>query len=67
MRAQEFVTEIKRLRKGGWRGDQFFSFDVQPGRTGKELEAAVKTQLNQVYNESYRVNIGLYAVWTGAA
>jgi hypothetical protein len=55
------------LGKGAWRGDQFFSFDVQPGRTGKELEAVVKTHLSQVYNENYRVNTGLYAVWTGAA
>jgi hypothetical protein len=55
------------LGKGAWRGDQFFSFDVQPGRTGKELEAAVKTQLSQVYNENYRVSTGLYAVWTGQA
>ena len=55
------------LGKGAWFGDQFFSFDVQPGRTGKELEAAVKTQLNQVYNENYIVNTGLYAVWTGTA
>jgi GNAT superfamily N-acetyltransferase len=55
------------IGKGAWRGHQFFSFDVQPGRTGKELEAAVKTQLNQVYNETYKVKTGLYAVWTGAA
>jgi GNAT superfamily N-acetyltransferase len=55
------------LGKGAYRGDQFFSFDVQPGRTGKELEAAVKTQLSQVYNENYGVTTGLYAVWNGAA
>jgi hypothetical protein len=55
------------LGKGARRGDQFFSFDVQPGRTGKELEAAVKTQLSQVYNENYGVTTGLYAVWNGAA
>jgi hypothetical protein len=55
------------LGKGARRGDHFFSFDVQPGRTGKELEAAVKTQLNQVYNENYNVMTGLYAVWTGQA
>jgi len=55
------------LGKGAWRGAQFFSFDVQPGRTGKELEAVVKTQLSQVYNENYKVNTGLYAVWTGQA
>ena len=55
------------LGKGAYRGDRFFSFDVQPGRTGKELEAAVKTQLSQVYNENYGVTTGLYAVWTGAA
>lgn len=44
---------------------QFFSFDVQPGRTGKELEAVVKTRLSQVYNKNYNVETGLYAVWTG--
>jgi ribosomal protein S18 acetylase RimI-like enzyme len=55
------------LGKGAYRGDQFFSFDVQPGRTGKELEAAVKTRLSQVYNEKYGVTTGLYAVWNGAA
>lgn len=55
------------LGKGAWRGDQFFSFDVQPGRTGKELEAAVKTHLSKVYNENYGVTTGLYAVWTGQA
>jgi hypothetical protein len=55
------------LGKGAYRGHQFFSFDVQPGRTGKELEAVVKTQLNRLYNESYHVTTGLYAVWNGAA
>jgi hypothetical protein len=49
------------------RGYQYFSFDVRPGRTGKELEAVVKTRLSQVYNEKYGVITGLYAVWNGAA
>jgi hypothetical protein len=50
------------------RGTQrFFAFPVQPGRTGKELEAMIKTKLSRVYNENYNVETGLYAVWTGAA
>jgi hypothetical protein len=55
------------IGKGAWRGHQFFSFDVQPGQTGKELEAVVKTQLNRLYNEDYKVSTGLYAIWTGQA
>ena len=55
------------IGKGAWHGNQFFSFDVRPGRTGKELEAVVKTQLNRLYNEDYKVSTGLYAVWTGQA
>ena len=45
-------------------GDDFFSFDVRPNATSKELEAAVKTKLNQVY-DNYESNTGLYAIWTG--
>lgn len=48
-------------------GYQYFSFDVRPNRTGKELEAVVKTRLSQVYNENYNVMTGLYAVWSGQA
>jgi GNAT superfamily N-acetyltransferase len=61
------AQHLGQSRRGFYGGNQFFSFDVQPGRTGKELEAVVKTQLNRLYNESYHVTTGLYAVWTGAA
>jgi hypothetical protein len=43
-----------------------FAFDVQPGRSEKEMEAVVKTTLSRVYNEYSDVMSGLYAVWTGA-
>jgi GNAT superfamily N-acetyltransferase len=43
-----------------------FAFDVQPNRSGQELEAVVKTQLSRVYNEPIEVGTGLYAIWTGA-
>ena len=42
---------------------EFFSFDVRPNTTSQELEAAVKTKLNKVYNGHYAT--GLYAIWTG--
>lgn len=42
----------------------FFGFDVKPNTTGKELEAYVKTNLNQVYGD-YDSSAGLYAIWTG--
>jgi GNAT superfamily N-acetyltransferase len=61
------AQHLGQSRRGFYGGNQFFSFDVQPGRTGKELEAVIKTQLNRLYNESYHVTTGLYAVWTGAA
>jgi hypothetical protein len=43
-----------------------FAFDVQPGRSEKEMQAVVNTQLSRVYNERYDAISGLYAVWTGA-
>jgi GNAT superfamily N-acetyltransferase len=43
-----------------------FAFDVQPGRSEKEMQAVIKTQLSRVYNEQPGVMSGLYAVWTGA-
>jgi len=46
-------------------GNHYFAFDVQPNRTGRELEAYVKTNLSKVYNETYDMTTGLYAVWTG--
>ena len=49
---------------GDFAGEDFFSFDVRPNATSQELEAVVKTKLNQVYN-NYKSNTGLYAVWTG--
>ena len=61
------AQHLGQSRRGFYGGYQFFSFDVRPNRTGKELEAVVKTQLNRLYNESYRVTTGLYAVWTGQA
>ncbi len=60
------AQHLGQSRRGFYGGYQFFSFDVRPGRTGKELEAVVKTQLNRLYNESYRVTTGLLATWTGA-
>jgi len=60
------AQHLGQSRRGFYGGYQFFSFDVQPGRTGKELESVVKTQLNRLYNESYRVTTGLLATWTGA-
>ena len=49
------------------RGSDFFSFDVRPNTTGKELEAHVKQKLVDVYGytKSIAFNNGLYAVWTG--
>ena len=44
--------------------DLYFAFDVKPTTTGKELEAYVKTNLNQVYSD-YDSSTGLYAIWTG--
>ena len=46
----------------GRHGDEYFAFDVQPNTTGTELEAYVKSKLNQVYG---KYDTGLYAVWTG--
>ena len=46
-------------------GERFFTFDVQPSTTGKELEAYVKTHLSKVYG-STDYNSGLYAIWSGA-
>jgi GNAT superfamily N-acetyltransferase len=46
-------------------GERFFTFDVQPNSTGKELEAYVKTHLSKVYG-STNYNSGLYAIWSGA-
>jgi GNAT superfamily N-acetyltransferase len=48
-------------------GTEFFSFDVRPNTTGKELEAYVKTNLSKVYigYDSDDYNTGLYAVWAG--
>jgi GNAT superfamily N-acetyltransferase len=43
-----------------------FAFDVQPGRSEKEMQAVVNTQLSRVYNERYDAISGLYAIWTGA-
>jgi ribosomal protein S18 acetylase RimI-like enzyme len=45
-----------------------FAFDVQPGKTGRELEAQVKTQLSRIYHDWGAEKIaefdtGLYAVW----
>jgi GNAT superfamily N-acetyltransferase len=45
-------------------GNDVFAFDVRPNATGKELEAAVKTKLSQVYG-NYESNTGLYAIWSG--
>lgn len=47
------------------RGYSYWAFDVQPNTTKKELEAAVKTKMNQVYGDRYGSYVGLYAVWTG--
>ena len=60
------AQHLGQSRRGFYGGNQFFSFDVRPDRTGKELESVVKTQLNRLYNESYRVTTGLLATWTGA-
>ena len=46
-------------------GNRYFAFDVQPNRTGKELEAAVKQKLAKVYDSNSYHESGLYAVWTG--
>jgi GNAT superfamily N-acetyltransferase len=46
-------------------GERFFTFDVQPNSTGKELEAYVKTSLSKIYG-SGQYNSGLYATWSGA-
>jgi GNAT superfamily N-acetyltransferase len=46
----------------GRHGDEYFAFDVQPNTTGTELEAYVKSKLNQVYG---KYDTGLYAIWTG--
>jgi hypothetical protein len=46
----------------GRNGYDYFSFDVQPNTTGKELEAAVNTKLSQVYGGSDN-DAGLYAIW----
>jgi hypothetical protein len=45
----------------------YFSFDVQPNKTEKELEAVVKTYLSKVYGKDslYDIETGLYAIWTG--
>lgn len=49
-------------------GNDYFSFDVQPNTTGKELEAHVKQKLVTIYGNtpSIAYGNGLYAVWTGA-
>lgn len=44
--------------------NMYFAFDVKPTTTGKELEAFVKTNLTQVYDD-YDSFTGLYAIWTG--
>jgi len=46
-------------------GNHYFSFDVRPTTTGRELEAYVKTNLSKVYGSNYSTVTGLYAVWTG--
>lgn len=51
----------------GFYKPHYFSFDVQPGKDGRELEATVKTHLSKIYNEGYKITTGLYAVWTGQA
>jgi len=48
----------------GRSGLDYFSFDVQPNMTGKELEGAVKTKLSKLY-DSGESDAGLYAIWTG--
>jgi len=50
------------------RSRRVFAFDVQPGRTGRELEALIKTQLSRIYHGWGAEKIadfktGLYAVW----
>ena len=52
------------IDKGG--NYHVFAFDVQPGRSEREFEAVIKTELSRVYNEPADVNTGLYATWTGA-
>lgn len=52
---------------GSRNNSHYFSFDVKPSTTGKELEAAIETKLNRVYNGSWTSTAGLYAVWTGQA
>jgi hypothetical protein len=47
-------------------GTHYFAFDVKPTTTGKELEAAIKTKLNQLYG-GFSSSSGLYAVWNGQA
>jgi GNAT superfamily N-acetyltransferase len=46
--------------------EHVFAFDVRPGRSEKELEAVIKTELSRVYNEPTNVSTGLLATWTGA-
>lgn len=44
----------------------FFSFDVSPNTSEKELKSTVNTKLSKVYdNDSIAYDVGLYAVWTG--
>jgi hypothetical protein len=51
-------------KSGG--NNHVFAFDVRPGRSEREFEAVIKTELSRVYNEPANVNTGLYATWTGA-
>ena len=46
--------------------NEYWAFDVQPNTTKKELEAVVKTKLNQLYGDRYSSYVGLFAVWSGA-
>ena len=46
-------------------GNHYFAFDVAPTASGRELQAYVKQNLAQVYDEDYNITSGLYAVWTG--
>jgi hypothetical protein len=49
-------------------GTRYFAFDVVPNRSGRELRAAVRQNLAQVYDtEDSDITTGLFAVWRGQA
>lgn len=59
---------IGKINKDRWSSSDihFFSFDVSPNTSEKELKSTVNTELSKVYdNDSIAFDVGLYAVWTG--